>query len=584
MSGVALFVQILLCIVPSYAQTRIIPHLTRTDGGFSTSVEIFNSSQNVLNYSIQPWSMSGEALPLVTDSIAAHSVISRSVESLFGSQSAVSHFTMTQTPPDIAFTIAYRTNTGAGSPAHLSESSQTSRRWRLFPGDWSLVFDGIAVVNMGDADTPVVVRQMDFTGRTLMELTVFNLPVRAKGLYVLGAPSGTEFSSVPDTYFEIIASQPVAMTALRGTPPGSDIGYLWENTATPMSTIPLGPLPLNKIRYWAYQIQEVNLHQSIETMAQSRYDMLVIEPTRTDWSDPDQAGDPQAREFDTLQAVRTLKNSLASDGIHRKRVIAYIDIGQAEDWRWYWNWAQRSPDEDEARAVCSQTPFPPPDWPSFIVKCDPDNWLHNYPVTYWSPEWQNIVITGQGLDSHPWGTYHSIIDEVIQSGFDGIYLDWVEAAEDEDIIAAAQHAGHDAIQEMIDFIGAMRARAQQSNPDFVIIQQNAASLIENPALPGVIDAIAQEATWYDGDATDDWNDADGYDHLNDMDLTQYYLNLLRQFKTIGLPVFSCEYALEQADDAYTKAGEEGFIPYVTRRSLGQLTSTPPPGLSGEKIR
>ena len=42
-------------------------------------------------------------------------------------------------------------------------------------------------------------------------------------------------------------------------------------------------------------------------------------------------------------------------------------------------------------------------------------------------------------------------------------------------------------------------------------------------------------------------------------------------------MFACEYALSSASDAYQKASAHGFIPYVTRRSLGALTTTPPPG-------
>ncbi len=36
--------------------------------------------------------------------------------------------------------------------------------------------------------------------------------------------------------------------------------------------------------------------------------------------------------------------------------------------------------------------------------------------------------------------------------------------------------------------------------------------------------------------------------------------------------------LEDANEAYQLSLEQGYIPYVTRRSLSQLTTTPPPGL------
>ncbi len=99
-----------------------------------------------------------------------------------------------------------------------------------FSGDWDVVFDGIAVVNMGSEATDVRVRQKRLRGGTINEVTaITNLAPRAKGLYVIGSPSGSEFSDTQDTYCEIEGSQDLALVALRGTPPGSHVGYLWEN-------------------------------------------------------------------------------------------------------------------------------------------------------------------------------------------------------------------------------------------------------------------------------------------------------------------------------------------------------------------
>jgi cysteinyl-tRNA synthetase len=220
----------------------------------------------------------------------------------------------------------------------------------------------------------------------------------------------------------------------------------------------------------------------------------------------------------------------------------------------------------------------PDDWPDYIITFDPDGWGGNYPVAYWDEDWKDIIIWGENQDSEPHGDYTSVIDEVLRSGFDGIYLDWVEAFENEDVMARAEAAGLDPTEEMIAFIEEMRDYAEQGNPDFIIIQQNAAALIDgHPELLEVIDAIAQEAIWFDGDATDDWDDPDGYDFENEQDLVDYYLGHLEQYLDGGVPVFACEYALEEADEAYERAENWGLVPYATRRSLGQLTTTPPPG-------
>lgn len=300
------------------------------------------------------------------------------------------------------------------------------------------------------------------------------------------------------------------------------------------NSVGAGPMSLDDVTTWAYQIQGISEPGAVDALVASHYDMLVLEPTRTDWSSDDKL-------FDTRGMIARLKNSQASDGVHRKLVIAYADIGEAEDWRWYWTWSK---DWDCAGDS-------PADWPGYILACDPDGWAGNYPVAYWDERWQDIVIYGQNQNSEPYGDYKSVIDQVIRDGFDGIYLDWVEGYENEAVINAAQAAGKDPAVEMIAFIQEMRDYATARDPDFLIIQQNGAALSEgHPGLFNVVDAIAQEAVWYDGDATDDWDDPDGYDWPNDVSLTNYYIGYLELYPDAGLPVFNCEYALDYAATAY----------------------------------
>ncbi len=92
----------------------------------------------------------------------------------------------------------------------------------------------------------------------------------------------------------------------------------------PVSAMAASPLSLRQVQYWAYQIQNLDTANAVEKIAASRYDMVVIDPTVT--TDDD---------FDAKDMVRQIKESKAFDGIHRKLVIAYLDIGEAEEWRWY---------------------------------------------------------------------------------------------------------------------------------------------------------------------------------------------------------------------------------------------------------
>jgi cysteinyl-tRNA synthetase len=341
-----------------------------------------------------------------------------------------------------------------------------------------------------------------------------------------------------------------------------DASNNWASSSSTFGIIEgsIDAVPLPQVNYWAYQIQGINEPGVENELAASDYDMLVLDPTRTDWSSSD-------REFDTKGMVNRLKGTMSSDGIHRKLVIAYIDIGEAEDWRWYWKWS--------LGWDCLSPK--PADWPDYIITCDPDGWSGNYPVAYWDVDWKDVIIYGNNQDSSPWGDYNSAIDEAIRDGFDGIYIDWVEAYEDPIVEAAAIEAGLDPAVEMVTFIAEMRAYATARNPDFIIIQQNAAQLgADHPELFDQVDAIAQESIWFDGDPSDDWSDPWGYDIPTDPSITDWYIANLDKYREAGLPVFNCEYAVDQADEAYNNSYAQGFIPYVTRRPLSQLTSTLPP--------
>ncbi len=81
-------------------------------------------------------------------------------------------------------------------------------------------------------------------------------------------------------------------------------------------------------------------------------------------------------------------------------VICYMSIGEAENYRFYWqnSWNSSKPQWLEAE--------------------NPD-WAGNYKVRYWYPEWQAIIF----------GNSNSYLDRILSAGFDGVYLDIVDAFE-----------------------------------------------------------------------------------------------------------------------------------------------------------
>lgn len=81
-------------------------------------------------------------------------------------------------------------------------------------------------------------------------------------------------------------------------------------------------------------------------------------------------------------------------------VIAYMSIGEAEDYRYYWQTGWNAN---------------PPSW---LAEENPD-WPGNYKVRYWDTDWQNII----------YGNGDSYLKKILDAGFDGVYLDLIDAFE-----------------------------------------------------------------------------------------------------------------------------------------------------------
>ncbi len=291
---------------------------------------------------------------------------------------------------------------------------------------------------------------------------------------------------------------------------------------------------LDDVEFWAYQIQKLNTSGAVTKLVNSNFDLLVVEPTRSDKETPN---------FKTKKMVTRLKNS-------DKIVLAYVDIGEAENWRWYWE----------------------NDWevgnPEFIITEDPDGWAGNYPVAYWDEEWKDIMIYGED----------SALQQVLDDGFNGIYMDWIEAYDDEDVKAAAKEAGVDPKEEMIEFIREIKKYARKQNSDFFIVAQNGAELVKrHKEYLNIIDAIAQENVSYRGQADVKWKSSKSGNIKNKW--RKWDRMALKPYVNAGLPVFSVDYATKIAkiNKAYGFASRHDYIPFVSRTPLSRLPKNRPPG-------
>ena len=299
---------------------------------------------------------------------------------------------------------------------------------------------------------------------------------------------------------------------------------------------------------WMYQIQNLDENDNIDELDNTEYDMLVVEPGHNFSDYP----------YNTDYVVSALKQK--PNGSNRI-LLAYIDIGQAEDYRDYWQ-------DDWVPPTATQ-----PGNPDFLVTIDPDGWSGNYPVAYWDTAWQNIWLCTDG-----------IIEQLADFGFDGVYLDWVEAYDDDKVREVAQTENINTEEEMMLFIQRIRNKGKSINSGFLIIPQNAPYLLDaNPGLyTSIIDAVATEDTWYYGEADADWNSSSAGDlsggerHSEDYS-TENRILQNKKYLQLGIPVFTVDYCISEqnANETYNNSRENGFIPLVTRVSLSEITETPP---------
>lgn len=97
----------------------------------------------------------------------------------------------------------------------------------------------------------------------------------------------------------------------------------------------------------------------------------------------------------TAAEINQLKNK-ANGG--KRLVVSYMSIGEAENYRYYWqsNWKANNP---------------------VWLDAENPNWQGNFKVKYWYPEWQSII----------YGNDNSYVKKIINAGFDGAYLDIIDA-------------------------------------------------------------------------------------------------------------------------------------------------------------
>jgi cysteinyl-tRNA synthetase, unknown class len=284
----------------------------------------------------------------------------------------------------------------------------------------------------------------------------------------------------------------------------------------PSGSARAGEMKLADVRSWAYQLQNVDPLQ----IKSSPYDLLVI-----DYGFAKHQAATFPREIIDLMRRKP-------DG-SRRFIFAYLSIGEAEDYRYYWqdSWTREHP----------------PQW------LDPENpdWPGNFMVRYWDADWQSLLF----------GNRNAYLDRILDAGFDGVYLDGVDAFE------RWGKRRESAASEMVDLVERISSYARARQKDFLVIAQNGDRLLSDPRFRAAIDGFAREDLLYSESREGNRNPRSSIIE------SVVRLNLMAQ---VHKPVLVVEYPRDPAlgSSLAEEINSLGFLPYLTRRDLNSLAAAP----------
>lgn len=227
-----------------------------------------------------------------------------------------------------------------------------------------------------------------------------------------------------------------------------------------------------------------------------------------------------------------------------RKVIAYLSIGEAENYRSYWKKKWDADDDGVADASS----------PSWLLDENPD-WEGNYRVRYWDRDWQRIILKET--------------DRILASGFDGVYLDIVEAfetfeydpAQDDWIDNRRNPAtGRSYRDDMVAWVSRIAKRTRGKHPGFLVVPQNGPQLLAKPRFRRTVSAIGVEDLFTDGNRVQPRGEVN------------YRLRFLKRMRKAGKPVLLIEYGSKRKARRKSIAGarKQGFPLLLTNRALSKI--------------
>ena len=294
----------------------------------------------------------------------------------------------------------------------------------------------------------------------------------------------------------------------------------------------------NLPKSFAFVLQAENLGNSraetVRRLSASNRDWIVVDRCFT-------GGENGAWTAKEIQDIRA--------GRPGRAVLAYLSIGEAEDYRDYWKkeWDADHDGRPDKRA------------PSWLCGENPE-WKGNYKVRYWDDAWQRLIL--------------ATVDAIVQAGFDGVYLDIVDGFEffeyepstktwiDNRLNPATGQTYRD---DMRTWVGRLAAQARRTSSRFLVVPQNGVQLLEKPSYVTILDAVGVESVFTDANRS------------QDDEHTRYVLGFIEHAKAARKPVLLIEYETKESmiQRSCEGAAKNGFVLLVTDlelKTLGRASS------------
>ena len=287
---------------------------------------------------------------------------------------------------------------------------------------------------------------------------------------------------------------------------------------------------LKGIKNWAYQLQgKGGSPLLISELKKLPCDLIVMDYAST--------GEEET-EF-KLEDILSLK-------VTGKKVLAYLSVGEASRFRYYFK-----------------------TMPKDLMERENPKWSGAFKVYYWKPEWKEII----------YGEEKSMLDRILKAGFDGVYLDIVDAYQ---YFGFKENGGNGlrstSAMDMIQLVSEIATYARMKNGNsFLVFVQNASAIVDPYAFPqGIRDNFQEVKQWQERyfKAIDAIGVEDLFfrgEKLNNNSFRPdvYVLKYLERFKEHQKPIFNVEYVQESQllEQFFRSSKKYGFIPLAAERAL-----------------